>query len=401
MSVIDLSDIDPELSSETKKTIQHLRHCSSLGKNNWIKYAHPSNNEYLDYLCTSKKEPVTPSMSYNFLDFCNTRISNHNKYIGDLCKKYFPRYKEMLIPSMPYTIKDPVKVGVYGWKSNSCWYDSLMVIILMSKCRYHINTILNTDVLRTNYKRLRSINFINKDCGDVNNLAKMAHDYRLNLLEEYNNLINGGHLTQLCGKSRGIISKCLISSERGSYGSPSELYDVLCMLFPRLIQEVPVITSKKIKETMYLYTISPKSVVYPGDTIYKIRWDEYNPSAIVIDLFNWSEYNKYVLIKKKSLNLYDIEDIKTMNKDIPDKRNRTVVSSLNLSNQGYSLYGIVVYDNPGHWVSYFKPFDDPDQFYYYDGLSNIYEKTNGEDLLLSTPKRFVRMLFFERVNNKK
>lgn len=419
---IDLEDNDSQPQFSNASFMRILSRCAA-GKTGWLQYATVPNEPYLKWLCsderTSAKPMPTPTRVSSF-DICSKQVRRAHPDIAAACRSYGDKFRSALNPqpslNAPIPTPTNARSNVYTWNSNSCWVDSVIMVILMGASDYIRKAIFNSNPSATFYKRLMSLDIIKFQCANKTplSLKAWAVAFQSSLREDYDALLKSPSTVRYCTNTRRAIFSCIADSEYG-FGTSDKLYELIAAMFPVLLFKVETIIETLDKNHLDSPTYT-KKVAYKyvdaleagshfiGNTkqglvdvlgentqmIIKksITRLAQRPPVVVLRLNAWHAY--MTASNKGSVNLLDPKSFGAL---LPELKGRSAKIP------GYTLYATVV-SKPvsAHWVAYFRPFDNPVQWMYYDGMGKRYEalKSGSQQPWTSSKNHIVSLVFFQR-----
>ncbi len=433
----DSSNLLSPTSQDTKDTIKYLSKCArDKSKTGWLKYAHVSNKDYLKWLCTDSiigPAPI-PKTHIRSFDVCAKSNRNVHKYLSKKCHGLGQTFIEKLTPTMKSSVvtaslKNP-SANVYTWTDNNCWIDSVLMIILMGKSSHIRDVIFKSDPSKTSYGLLESLGYIKSLCNTGYKLTPLiykdwAKRFQQSLKKDYETLLSDPNKEVFCTNTKRIISKCITKNPSG-FGGVQEFYTMVTYMFPRLL--IPIETTRKrldlelIKKFQTVYTETKTKKYVPMLAVDSfIGWVDVvgkvsilnNPTKVVVSKYT----NK--LVDSSSVDSSSVDSSSVVvffldtwfeyksriagGKAIDLRSSKDLFGSI--GKKGYELYATVV-SLPGHWISYFKPFDNPDKWMYYNDMGKDYKEVdfnnpNEAAPWMSTIFHYVTMMFFCKTKKSK
>lgn len=273
----------------------------------------------------------------------------------------------------------------YAYWSNSCYLDSLMIVLLENTSSFWRIGLMETDVNKISYKRGIC------DIGTPSNLQRHAQAIQNQIKLDFKNLHMSKSPSQItCSRLRNLLSKCLPEMRvRGTWVTfnAGAIYNVLAEMFPLLLMDVPVQIrrwsiakktwlpepvkyQKMAMFTMWDY-LDPLTDIERGSDYKEVKWDLLQSPGIVfynggtprIKNFGQKGLEKGVNIIDGTRHSFSVYKMRNFGTTIINGRYRLVgVVSL----QGVAALG----EGGAHYIAYLLG-SDGDWYHYNDMNANI------------------------------
>ena len=311
---------------------------------------------------------------WDFTDRPGLEVQLLKEWFGKTCdiselSKYFVFKGELLRKAKDITSLAPGRV--YQWVYNSCYLDSLLVVMFASALRSVFVPALDVVVQPKLYT------------------CKIASPLQDALKSEASKLVSRNDTNEsiTCENLRILMMRCRREMRGFSVDSANEVYDMFTEFFPDMKLRVP--------------TFKPGSDEYIRHERAMIQMDElferpYTSDGVAKRVINWNNINEQFLVFGNSY----AQQYAGISVDWKDEGFNT---TLNLDNGNiYNLAGMIVLKSPGnagHYVAYFLGADG--YYYFYDDLRGkavLSDKTAVDRALIETPRRSApALLFYLRV----
>lgn len=280
---------------------------------------------------------------------------NENKPIEMTIRKYkkffSSKFKTPLIFENQSSLnKLKIEKGL-EWFDNSCYLDTILVMILFSTGTYFRYNIFNTKFNENLYKGILVNTFCDKDSDykDIKNIKEFRNEIKTQLVDIFVNVIkNTKDKNVKCTNIRNILGKCKSGISSRDIFSSTVLYDVIANVFADL--------KLRLKTPNILNDLKYKNYIDLSDYLEgKLDYFGGNNSIIV---FSNDVYDNYSYINKN------------MNKINNNNQKEVLDEVIEINKDRYILIGLIINENEMHYVMYFKPLWDSTNFYYYDDTSD-------------------------------
>jgi hypothetical protein len=388
---------------------------------------------------------------WGYWDESQENLRMHGPLFYCMLKKYFPyqrrddvKYKENITiisrSIYPYDLKSDVKIGGLKYWENSCYIDSLIMILLAGASNFYRTNIFSIDPDDIYYE---STSFCLK-ARNEEDMKVIAKKIRDDLAEIYRSVIDGE--TVKCTRLRKYMADCIPDlRDEGGYiqYTVSDIYDFITDVYPALkISGYPekIVRSKSDfgDSTSERYTLTPTSAFS--------MWDYMEPSDAIGSHIIWEKYRFPIIvfrngfnppIKKFSQTGKEKIDGLTVTKErafheylnISDSREREISSAIGGTNifrkeklceidakslrdlnmdVTYRLFAVIINNGlgttlersyGGHYTSYIRPFFDKDNWYYYDDMNPKLVRKPRLDISVfnGTTHRRPELFFYQRM----
>lgn len=126
--------------------------------------------------------------------------------------------------------------GKFQWYSNSCYMDSLLMILFASTCEYYRKIIFNINLDDTKWPYVANVCSGESKIRTEEDIRSLAKSIQGRLREDFNSVISKGE-TIMCTSLRNLFRKCLPDMKQGTHWNTYEvakIYDAMTELFPPL-----------------------------------------------------------------------------------------------------------------------------------------------------------------------
>ena len=180
-------------------------------------------------------------MLYDYLDPEDPKFSEGGDLFKCILNEYFghTRYDPNLgLIEVKYQGR-----GVYTNVANSCYIDSMLIVLFYCMSTFWRKGLLDTNVRNIQYETVKGICDVvgGSKINTVDKLYNLAEQIQSQLIEDYKSLkING--ITQTCSHLRNLIVQCLPSlKSRGGFEifNAGAIYDTIASIFPVLKFDIP------------------------------------------------------------------------------------------------------------------------------------------------------------------
>lgn len=302
------------------------------------------------------------------------------------------------------------KLGLPINTLNSCYFDSLIIVLLVGDDTYLKDILFNTNVFEDNgdissFKNPRILEYIH---------TKEEFERYSNLIQKqlvYNfNKILVGKKNYHCDTFRDILYLIdpSIKSKSGRYKSytPGEIYSNLSIIFPKLNIDTPTNIFNKVENKKYNMFLM-YDFINPLISDSEILWENIDSNFLVFQLGVYPKIENYGYSKKDKVSFikYDKGKMSIKTDHIIKKR---YFAEYILSGK-YRLFGAICnegyistetkYFSGSHYTAYLRPFFDKENWYYYNDLGPIFKKIGNipKNIFLDLKTKRSEMLFYTRV----
>lgn len=297
--------------------------------------------------------------------------------------------------------------GLFRNFSNSCYLDSLLMILLFSKPDFYRREILTKEVQQPSEKLCSTKSKISTKAEELAFAREVQKQFR----EDFKSLRKGG--IGMCSKIRSLLTKCLPEMGMDSYNS-SEIYSLISDIFPS-IKIPPVKVGYYKNRKLDNVFNSPSQALFqmwdymepPPEDGPRVVWDNLireGPEVIVfqngmsppIEHFNSTEPEKVRVWDEK------------LQKPVFKLQTKSKKFSEYIIGKKYRLFAIVyiIGGKPtieghwggGHYTSMFRWYGNG-EWYNYDDMSPSWKKIPDftDDYLDSGRGIFPELFFYERI----
>lgn len=307
----------------------------------------------------------------------------------------------------------PDKLGLLKWSNNSCFFDVMVIAILLGASPHIRDTIIKRAHPSSEYST--SEKFKNpfpgkKVTASPGSTSEFATTFRDHLKTTLDKLMDGNVF--IACSIRSILGMVDSHINSGEQYEPYMVYGVLCNLFPHLkMRRIPNARIRKGKEDISSYL--PKgeeSVAFPMDDFVTHRGTRQDSTGVrmLFDDISKEEHLTFFIQHppwlKKWNDMTDemvdgivIKKMRTFDEYILGGRYRLYAAILHSGNTPKTINDLSF----GHYTLIVRPFFDDDGWYYYDDMMPSLSKvTNGnvpQNVFVDTGKRRPHMLLYERV----
>lgn len=273
--------------------------------------------------------------------------------------KYFDNIRSQKIEKIYPTIG-------YQWQENSCYLDSLLMVLFTSKTNFWLDYILDFDPQSIKYETICQKNSLIKTQEQI---EVIVADIQKFIRTSYLKL---GKEPQTCQTLRQLLYQCypdLKSKNRWLYYNPANIYTLLTDLFPVLkipfsqiacyykenYQPKPASLFSTACFTIAQFTEQEEEIKNRKEDLVKIEWQKINHPVIVFENTN----NQPVKMESNILGKYELIGI------------------------------LVLLESKDHIISYYL--DNKDEWKYYDGMEK-----EIKNKIPSFNSREIPLMFFYR-----
>jgi hypothetical protein len=329
------------------------------------------------------------------------QIEDVNSYKQCLLKKFFQIPKSISKNIFAWSSGEKVKNRIFAYKydSNSCYIDSLLIVLFFSWSNYWIDHILNTDVDKITYERylLTGTEFTNIEDLKQNtlNIQKAitldAEKIKHNNFDAHSSLITRKKNTEqsyndlTCSLLRTYIKNMLPEIHHEVTGwikyNTDAVYEVFAKLFDMKLSSTVCINKFNEAEDKYECSESTNSSPFfdvsefmlkpmidkKGDSYKTIKWKDYKEPVLVLLNTGAPRIKKFDSMEPEE-NFIQINGKKHTSKI---QKNRVLGETI--LNKRYKLCGVISLigvkahqEGGAHYVSYFS---NGTNYYYYDDLT--------------------------------
>lgn len=314
--------------------------------------------------------------------------TDHGRLYRCMVEKYFGRSSIPCLTLVSVVHKSPIGVPSAGFRyhANSCYIDSLMMVLFDCSSPYWRSVIMDTDTDTLIYEAL--------PCRKttLDNTRLLARKIQKQIRIDYDTIHRKGKSTT-CSVLRNYLADCLPDMKQGgswSVYNVASIYSLLCDIFPPLLMEVPIrVNHKKRTERLALLNTWDYMGASEGE-IKTIRWSSYDYPTLVFYNGGTPRIRHFDKIGQESGSVrigsseypFSVKKIRAFGETILDGR--------------YSLVGAIVLEGISpteeggtHYSSYFRSTNG--SWYHYDDTS-ISRSESGPIKL----ERFPLGIFTER-----
>jgi len=256
----------------------------------------------------------------------------------------------------------------FNWFRNSCFIDSLLTMMLFSVNTNFRNILFNYEYDENEYN-VQIIDFCKTKKGesiflDKNKIKNYYNDIQNSLKITFDEILTGNKKDLKCSNIRNIIGSCNPDVTSGEFYSLTEMYDMIAGFFPKL----------KLKLN---YDFDP---YYKKNITNFLYLGNYLEDTNNLDFL--SESNDFLVIQNNILGGKRLYENLNEENDIVgfDKKTKPLKKTITINSVNYELIGTIININNNHYVLYFKPLWDMNNFYYYDDMYNgLMKKVEEED----------------------
>lgn len=331
----------------------------------------------------------------------NSKISLFSKH-GDLFKcmllKLFNDTFEFPLTSIIIK-KNKLQTIGFKWVDNSCYLDSLLIVLFFCDSDYWRENLLRYDITNNEYDHIFCDLKGGSKINTIEKIKTLAEQIQIQLVNDYNSLLNfenkltkGENLT--CSLLRNLLKKCLpnmIVNKKWTFYNVGALYTLLSDIFPNIKIKTPIKNNFdpeiKIEYNSYftIWDYLEGKEEEKGEEYKFIRWDLIESEILVF-------YNTGIPRIKK-LNKIGNEKIKFTIDDTSYKYDidKKTKFDIHILDNKYELIGVILLkgiskgkEGGSHYVAnlrikneWYEYDDTSPSFNPIDNILNVFEEKNG------------------------
>jgi len=324
----------------------------------------------------------------------------YTKYFGTRRLSFSPEVLVKLDPEFSKNYRVPVsgKFGIYQYQNNSCYLDSLLVILFLGDSEFYRRGLLDTNLPQIIYSHPKAVTRGTSNITTEKQLRSYALTLQKQLRKDYTRLVDKREIFP-CQELRNLILRCYpdLKSRHGweTYNAPA-IYDLFTEVFPHL-KITPI----------------PTAICVPGKRPQKTQrtltlfqfWDFLGPQLWVGEKTVWEHLDTPVLVFQNG-GLPPVTNFDSIAPEIHDNKKyiKTQVFGETILGGKYRLFGAVVLygtqpgrDGGSHYVSYIRV--KGGQWYYYDDLNPRLERLSilPETVFRETAGFKPEMYFYQKI----
>lgn len=273
----------------------------------------------------------------------------------------------------------------FKWYNNSCFLDSLLVMLLFSVETKFRDIFFNYNFNKNEYK---NIVFCKGKNLDDNELEEYYNKVKNSLKTTFDSIVFNNKIdTVKCSNIRNILGECKKVISSGGFDSLTGLYELIVNIFPKL----------RIMKEQY---INLGDYLNPNQDFDFSSLNEdfivFNNDTTILDV------NNNITIYYKKLNEEnDVADIYETGMLFP--KTKPLEKEIELNDIKYKLIGVIIHEDQTHYVLYFKPLWNIGNFYYYDDMKDDgkfkkVDELKDDDIFSVTNNKIPELYFYQKVN---
>lgn len=369
---------------------------------------------------------------YYPLEYANNIYASHGLLFQCMAKEYFghSRFEHDLgasinvevegVKDLPETFRQfqTVRRGVipfgYSYWSNSCYLDSLLIVLLENISPFWRKAIMEADLDKVTYRR----NACEKPESKIDTIPKLR-EYSKSVQRQIKADFKAMPISQnlQCSMLRSLLIDCLPSMKKKNSWviySVVNIYDALSSMFPGLVIDVPVQIHRwksqlnrripdpinyQRESTLLMWDYLDPLVGSRGEDVKQIRWDLFESPVIVfynggtprIKTFNQAGREKGVNIIARDNYPFDVTKARAFGETIINGRYELVGV--------ITLLGVPIKGEGGsHYVGHFMGTDG--NWYFYDDMISkivLVEKLPVTGVWKEEKGQMPAMYFYQKV----
>jgi len=316
--------------------------------------------------------------------------------------------------------------GMYSWHANSCYMDSLLMILFDSAGQFWRDELLHRNIDEITYSTVNGVCDLKggSRIDTIDKLKKHAKKIQDQLVSDFLELNKKGDIIR-CNSLRNMLYECfpnMKSGENWLFYNVAASYDLISEIFPNLKTEYPVKTHRwkdghyspepstrtKTMATMWDY-IDPLDNIEKNKDYDEIMWDQIDSPVIVFYNGGTPRIKKFNEAGKEKGLISMTGDRGTYNRyqyELTKARafGETIIDGKYELVGVITLHGVSPNQEEGvHYTSYFKTYDDErPQWWYYDDSCRVIRKIDNlpqAGVWIESGGKMPSMYFYRAIKN--
>jgi predicted Ser/Thr protein kinase len=288
---------------------------------------------------------------------------------------------------------DLMPVGYFVNRMNSCYIDSLLMILFGNVSSFWRKNILDIDTSKYDYDVS-----LYKTCGveDFNNYAQAV---QRQLLNDYTSVFRDGHV-DTCSRLRVFLGQCNKTIASNEIYSAYIVYDLLSDIFPDLkISFTQRVNNKISKQSRGMFTFWD-FMEDDSESPVRIEWNKIDSPILVFhnEMNPPIHYFNKIGVEKGIIHLDGAE--------YPYEKEKVRAFGEKILNDRYSLVGIVMLEgieagreSGSHYTAYYK--NSNKKWVYFNDVGMLREEDELPDSIWEMTYRMPNMFFYQKETNYK